>query len=108
MEIEDVDSLIEVKKSKMTKISAKLSSTKDKIKTNEGNLKTQKKELEDLQTNKVACQESLLRTNDFLEIVDGLEEDLTSRLLVVLEKDYEIEKDEEEEDISKLEEDVKN
>ena len=108
MESEDLDSLIDVKKSKMSKISAKLSSTKDKIKTNEGNLKTQKKELEDLQTNKVACQESLLRTNDFLEIVDGLEEDLTSRLLVVLEKDYEIEKDEEEEDISKLEEEVKN
>lgn len=108
MEIEDIDSLIDVKKGKMTKISSKLSSTKDKIKTNEGNLKTQKKELEDLQTNKIACQDSLLRTNDFLEIVDGLEEELTNKLLVVLEKDYEIERDNDEEDLTKLEEEVKN
>lgn len=88
MEIEDIDSLISVKRGKIAKIDSKLTASKDKFKTNSGNLKMQRKELETLEKQREVAEESLLKTNDLVSIIKDASEGLIASIHDVLDRHY--------------------
>ena len=90
MEIEDIESLIAIKKNKISKIEAKIVTNKEKIKTNVGNLSASRRDLDKLLEEKEISEDSLLRTNDLLDVIHDFSEDFAQRLQSIVDKKYEI------------------
>ena len=90
MEIEDIESLIEIKKNKISKIEAKIVTNKEKIKTNVGNLSASRRDLDKLLEEKEISEDSLLRTNDLLAVINDFADDFAQKLQTIVDKKYEV------------------
>lgn len=96
MEIEDLDSLIQIKRNKINKIDSKINSNKEKIRTNDGNLKSSRRELDRLLEEKEISEDSLLRTNDLLDVVNKFRSDFMMKIQSIVERKYDVAHPEEE------------
>ncbi len=95
MELDDINSQITAKKSKITKIDAKIDTTKAKIKAGNEEKKVSQKELQELEKAKSYEEEALFRTQSLVDLVKELKEQMNSRSLDIVNAPYKPVKEEE-------------
>ena len=88
MEKDDIELLINSKKNKMTKIDAKMESTRNKIQENKENKKTCDSELVDLEAKKRLEEESLFKTESLLKLTEEIRERLNNNVDNILNNCY--------------------
>lgn len=92
MELDDINSQITAKKGKISKIDAKIDTTKAKIKAGNEEKKTNQKELQELEKAKLLEEEALYRTQSLVSLVKELKEEMNSRALDIVNAPYKVNK----------------
>lgn len=100
MELDDINTQIGAKKSKISKIDAKLDSTKAKIKSNGDEKKGHEKDLRDLEKERKVEEESLYRTNALLDLITETQEKMNSKVLQIINEPYHAPEEHEEKEIT--------
>lgn len=107
MEREDIDTLINAKKAKITKIDAKVNTTRDKILENKESKKNSIQELKDLENQKMSEEDSLFKTQSLLKLTYTTKEAFNSSVSEILRSVYIPEEEREEtKEIEKIKEEV--
>ena len=88
MEKEDIDTLINSKKNKISKIEDKLSATREKIAQNKENKKTCSSELKDLENQKRYEEENIFRTENIIKLLSEEKERLNDEACDALTKAF--------------------
>lgn len=88
MELDDINSQIAAKKSKITKIDAKIDATKAKIKAGNEEKKTSQKELQELEKTRLQEEEALFRTQSLVSLVQEIKDEMNTRALDIVNAPY--------------------
>lgn len=88
METDDIDSLINSKRHKIEKIDVKIASTKEKVATNNAELKTAEKELKALFDEKMEAEGNLSKTEAIARLIGNSTEDICVNIDEILHSEY--------------------
>lgn len=84
MEIDDINFQINAKKNIVGKISTKIESAKNKIKTNNEEKRNLTKEIKDLNKERDDAENTLRITNEMLELIGSLQSEMNTRMVEII------------------------